>query len=141
MKHDPSYKQLEVNKTWALHKQLEVKTKLVEGSCLIYLQLFVGGIMFHLPPVVCRRVHVLFTSSCLWEGSCLIYLQLFVEGLISYLPPAVCERAHVLFTLFVFAINVREYRKDNQKDQSRKTGNIGYTGRTKTQHNTEKLAT
>ena len=75
-----------------------------------------------LPPVVCRRVHVLFTlfvfvftSSCLQEGSCLIYvicvclyLQLFVGGLMSYLlylclslPLVVCRRAHVLFTLFV----------------------------------------
>jgi len=41
----------------------------------IYLQLFVGGLMSYLPPVVCRRAHVLFTlfvfvwfvftSSCL----------------------------------------------------------------------------
>ena len=76
-----------------------------------------------LPPVVCRRAHVLFmlcvfvfTSSCLWEGSCLIYvicvcfyLQLFVGGRMSYLcflslslPPVVCRRASVLFMLFVF---------------------------------------
>ena len=48
-----------------------------------------------LPPVVCRRAHVLF--------------QLFVGGRMSYfcyvcssLPPVVCGRAHVLFTLFVF---------------------------------------
>ena len=125
---------------------------LQEGSCLIYvmcvclvrlyLQLFVGGLMSYLryvclfgsslPPVVCRRAHVLFTLcvfvwfvftfSCLQEGSCLIYvmcvcsvclyLQLFVGGLMSYLryvclfgsslPPVVCRRAHVLFTLCVF---------------------------------------
>ena len=110
---------------------------LQEGSCLIYvicvrlyLQLFVGGLVSYLrylcsslPPVVCRRAHVLFTlfvfvftSSCLQEGSCLIYvicvrlyLQLFVGGLVSYLrylcsslPPVVCRRARVLFTLFVF---------------------------------------
>ena len=125
---------------------------LQEGSCLIYvicvclvrlyLQLFVGGLMSYLryqclfgsslPPVVCRRAHVLFTllvfvwfvftSSCLQEGSCLIYvicvclvrlyLQLFVGVLMSYLrylclfgsslPPVVCRRAHVLFTLLVF---------------------------------------
>ena len=125
---------------------------LQEGSCLIYvisvclvrlyLQLFVGEFMSYLryqcvfgsslPPVVCRRVHVLFTllvcvwfvftSSCLQEGSCLIYvicvclvrlyLQLFVGGFMSYLryqcvfgsslPPVVCRRAHVLFTLLVF---------------------------------------
>ena len=78
-----------------------------------------------LPPVVCRRAHVLFmlcvfvfTSSCFWEGSCFIYvicvclyLQLFVGGLMSYLcylclflPPVVCRRAHVLFMFskFVF---------------------------------------
>ena len=85
-----------------------------------------------LPPVVCRRAHVLFTlyvfvwfvftSSCLLEGSCLIYvicvclvclyLQLFVGGLMSYLrymclcglslPPVVCRRDYVLFTLYVF---------------------------------------
>ena len=112
---------------------------LQEGSCLIYvicvclyLQLFVGGLMSYLcylclslPPVVCRRAHVLFmlfvfvfTSSCLQEGSCLIYvicvclyLQLFVGGLMSYLcylclslPPVVCRRAHVLFMLFVFVV-------------------------------------
>ena len=125
---------------------------LQEGSCLIYVicvclvclyrQLFVGGLMSYLrylclfgsslPPVVCRRAHVLFTlyvfvwfvftSSCLQEGSCLIYVicvclvrlyrQLFVGGLMSYLcylclfgsslPPVVCRRAYVLFTLYVF---------------------------------------
>ena len=95
---------------------------------LHYLCLFSSS----LPPVVCRRAHVLFTlfvfvwfvftSSCQQEGSCLIYiicvclvrfyLQLFVGGLMSYLhylclfssslPPVVSRRAHVLFTLFVF---------------------------------------
>ena len=89
---------------------------MLEGSCLIY-------VMFcsSLPPVVCRRAHVLFTlcsvrlylqlyvgglmsylryvlfvftSSCLQEGSCLIYV-LFC----SSLPPVVCKRAHVLYTL------------------------------------------
>ena len=85
-----------------------------------------------LPPVVCSRVHVLFTSfvfawfvftsSCLQQGPCLIYvicvclvrlyLQLFAVGSISYLrhlclfglslPPVVCSRVHVLFTSFVF---------------------------------------
>ena len=87
-----------------------------EGSCLIY-------VMFcsSLPPVVCRRAHVLFklcyvrlylqlfvgglmsllryvlfvfTSSCMQEGSCLIYVMFC-----SSLPPVVCRRAHVLFTL------------------------------------------
>ena len=71
---------------------------LQECSCLIYLQLFVRGLMSYLPPVVRRRAHVLFTSRCLQEGSCLIYLQLFVGVLMSYLPPVVCIRAHVLFT-------------------------------------------
>ena len=125
---------------------------LQQGSCLtyvicvclvrLYLQLFVVGLMSYLhylclfgsslPPVVCRRAHVLltlfvfvwfvFTSSCLQQGSCLtyvicvclvrLYLQLFVVGLMSYLrylclfgsslPPVVCSRAHVLLTLFVF---------------------------------------
>ena len=125
---------------------------LQQGSCLtyficvclvrLYLQLFVVGLMSYLrylclfgsslPPVVCRRVHVLltlfvfvwfvFTSSCLQQGSCLtyvicvclvrLYLQLFKVGLMSYLrylclfgsslPPVVCSRAHVLLTLFVF---------------------------------------
>ena len=63
-----------------------ISSCLYEGSCLIYvicvslyLHLFVGGLMFYLcylclslPPVVCRRAHVLlmlfvfvFTSSCL----------------------------------------------------------------------------
>ena len=60
-----------------------------------------------LPPVVCRRAHVLFvrlnlqlfvgglmsclfvfTSRCLQDGSCLVC---------SSLPPGVCRRAHVLF--------------------------------------------
>ena len=75
-----------------------------------------------LPPVVCRRVHVLFTfcslclylqlfvgrllsylryvrfvfiSSCLQEGSCLIYVMFGLS-----LPPVVCRTALVLFTLF-----------------------------------------
>jgi hypothetical protein len=89
---------------------------LLEGSCLIY-------VMFgsSLPPVVCRRTHVLvtlysvrlylqlfvggsmsylryvrfvFTSSCLYEGSCLIYVMFC-----SSLPPVVCRRTLVLFTL------------------------------------------
>ena len=51
-------------------------------SYLCYLCLFGSS----LPPVVCRRVHVLF--------------MLFV--FCSSLPPVVCRRAHVLFTLFVF---------------------------------------
>ena len=85
-----------------------------------------------LPPVVCRRAHVLFTlfvfvwfvitSSCLQEDSCFIYvicvclvrhyLQLCVGGLMFYLrylclfgsslPPVVCRGAHVLLMLFVF---------------------------------------
>ena len=63
-----------------------------------------------LPPVVCRRAHVLFTLY-VFVLVCL-YLQLFVGGLMSYLrymclfglslPPVVCRRAHVLFTLYVF---------------------------------------
>ena len=47
-------------------------------SVRLYLQLFVGGLMYYLrsslPPVVCRRAHVLFTFVRL-------YLQLFVGGL------------------------------------------------------------
>ena len=112
--------------------------------CLVhlYLQLFVGGRMSYLcylclfgsslPPVVCRRSHVLFmlfvfvwfvfTSSCLQGFSYLIYvicvclvrlyLQLFEGGLISYLcylclfgsslPPVVCRGSHILFMLFLF---------------------------------------
>ena len=97
-------------------------------SYLLYLCLFGSS----LPPVYCRRAHVLFTlfvfvrfvftSSLLQEGSCLIYvicvcsvrlyLQFIVGGLMSYLlylslfgsslSPVYCRRAHVLFTLFVF---------------------------------------
>ena len=53
-----------------------------------------------LPPVVCRRAHVLFTLFVFTSS-------LFVGGLMSYLrssslPPVVCRRTHVLFTLFVF---------------------------------------
>ena len=89
---------------------------LQEGSCLIY-------VMFgsSLPPVVCKRAHVLFTlcsgrlylqlfvgvllsylryvrvvftSSCLQDGSCLIYVMFA-----SSLSPVVCRRALALFTL------------------------------------------
>ena len=91
-------------------------------SYLCYLCLFGSS----LPPVVCRRVHVLFTlfvfifTLQLFVGVLMsylcylvrLYLQLFVGGLMSYLrylclfgsslPPVVCRRAHVLFTLFVF---------------------------------------
>jgi hypothetical protein len=52
-------------------------------SYLHYLCLFGSS----LPPVVCRRAHVLFTLF--------VFVWLF-------LPPVVCRRAHVLFTLFVF---------------------------------------
>ena len=52
-------------------------------SYLRYLCLFGSS----LPPVVCRRAHVLFTLLVF------VYLSL---------PPVVCRRAHVLFTLFVF---------------------------------------
>ena len=101
-------------------------------SYLRYLCLF----CLSLPPVVCRRAHVLltlfvfvrfvFTSSCLYEVSCLtyvicvcslcLYLQLSVGEPMSYLrylclfalslPPVVCRRAHVLLTLFVFVLFV-----------------------------------
>ena len=57
-----------------------------------------------LPPLVCRRAHVLLYVICVC-----FYLHLFVGGGMSYLrylcsslPPLVCRRAHVLFTLFVF---------------------------------------
>ena len=57
-----------------------------------------------LPPVVCRRAHVLF--SVIYVR---LYRQLFVGEVMSYLrylcsslPPVVCRRAHVLFTLFMF---------------------------------------
>ena len=46
-----------------------------------------------LPPVVCRRAHVLFTLYVF------VWFQLFVGGLI---PPVVCRRTHVLFTLYMF---------------------------------------
>ena len=63
-----------------------------------------------LPPVICRRAHVVFMLFVF----CLVrlYLQLFVGGLMSYLcylclfgsslPPVICRRADVLFMLFVF---------------------------------------
>ena len=59
--------------------------------CLVrlYFQLFVGGFMSYL-----RYVWFLFTSSCLQEGSCLIYVMFG-----SSLLPVVCRRVHVLFTL------------------------------------------
>ena len=51
-------------------------------SVRLYLQLFVGGLMYYLRSgsslFVCRRTHVLFTF-----GSS--YLQLFVGGLMYYL--------------------------------------------------------
>ena len=43
---------------------LSISSCFYEGSCLIYLQLFLGGLMSYLPPVVSRRAHVLFTSNC-----------------------------------------------------------------------------
>ena len=71
-----------------------------------------------LPPVVCRRAHVLFvrfylqlfvgdlmsclfvfTSSCLLESSCLVC---------SSLPPVVCWRAHVLFVHLYLQLFVGE---------------------------------
>ena len=58
--------------------------------------------MSYLPPVVSRRAHVLFTSSCFYEGSCFIYLQLFLGGLMPYLPLVVSRRARLLFTSSCF---------------------------------------
>jgi hypothetical protein len=55
---------------------------------------YVRYLCLSLPPVVCRRVHVLFTLCSLR-----LYPQLFVGGFMSYLPPVVCRRVHVLFTL------------------------------------------
>ena len=93
-----------------------ISSCLQEASCLIYV-MFASS----LPPVVCRRAHVLltlcsgrlylqlfvggfksylryvrvvFTSSCLQDGSCLIYVMFA-----SSLSPVVCRRAHILFTL------------------------------------------
>ena len=76
---------------------------------LCYLCLFGSS----LPPVVCRRAHVLFM---LFVFVLFVYLQLFVGWLVSYLcylclfgsslPPVVCRRAHVLFMLFVFVLFV-----------------------------------
>ena len=69
---------------------------LQEGSCLIYV-MFTSS----LPPVVCRRVHVLFTLCSVG-----LYLQLFVGRLFSYLryvrfifTSSCLQEAHVLFTL------------------------------------------
>jgi hypothetical protein len=57
-----------------------------------------------LPPVVCRRAHVLFRmfGSTLPLVVCRRAHVLFrMFG--STLPPVVCRRAHVLFMLLVFA--------------------------------------
>ena len=61
-----------------------------------------------LPPVVCRRAHVLFMlfvfvfiSSCLYEAHVLGLMFYFCYLCLS-LPPVVCMKAHVLFLLFVF---------------------------------------
>ena len=73
-----------------------ISSFLQECSCLIYVMFGLS-----LPPVVCRRAHVLFTLC-----SVRLYLQLFIGGLVSYLryvlfslPPVVYRRAHVLLTL------------------------------------------
>ena len=65
-------------------------------SYLCYLCLFGSS----LPPVVCRRVHVLSMLFMFVGGlmSYLCYLCLFG----SSLPPVVCRRVHVLFMLFMF---------------------------------------
>ena len=55
----------------------------------LYLQLFVGGLMYYL-----RYVHLVFTISCLQDGSCLIYVMFA-----SSLSPVVCRSALVIFTL------------------------------------------
>jgi hypothetical protein len=71
-------------------------------SVRIGLQLFVGGYM---PPVVCRRVHVLFTmfGSYLPPVVCRSVHVLFTMfG--SSLPPVVCRRVHVLFAMFVSSL-------------------------------------
>ena len=73
-------------------------------SYLRYMCLFGSS----LPPVVCRRAHVLFIYVICVCLVCL-YLQLFVGGLMSYLhylclfgstlPPVVCRRAYICVCL------------------------------------------
>ena len=52
-----------------------------------------------LPPVVCRRAHVLFT----------LYVFVWFVCLSLFVPPVVCRRAHVLFTLYVFVWFCRRF--------------------------------
>ena len=76
-------------------------------SYLCYLCLFGSS----LPPVVCRRAHVLLCMLFMFVWF-VFTLQLFVGGLMSYLcylclfgsslRPVVCRRVHVLFMLFMF---------------------------------------
>ena len=51
----------------------------------------------YLPPVVCRRDHVLFTSSCLQEGSCFIYV-------ISVCLCIVVSNTYCVVFLFLFVL-------------------------------------
>ena len=58
-------------------------------SVRLYLQLFVGGLIItlgsSLPPVVCRRTHVLFTFGSSLPPVVCRRAQLFVGGLMYYL--------------------------------------------------------
>jgi hypothetical protein len=38
----------------------------------------------------------------------------------SSLPPIACRMEHVLFTLFMFVLNVREYKGQSKKDNPEK---------------------
>ena len=58
--------------------------------------LFIVYSLSSLSPIVCWRVHVLFT---------LFVAFLFIVYSLSSLCPIVCWRVHVLFTLFVFIVH------------------------------------
>jgi hypothetical protein len=64
-----------------------------------------------------------YSLTCICPVSCVLYVASF-SGLSFFITPSVFSNMYLQDT---GQIHVREYRRGNNKGQSRETGNIGYT--------------
>jgi uncharacterized membrane protein YesL len=62
-----------------------------------------------------------YSLTCICPVSCVSYVASF-SGLFFFITPSVFSNMYLSWQ-----IHVREYRRGNEKGQSRETGNIGYT--------------
>jgi hypothetical protein len=81
-----------------------------------------------------------YSLTCICPVSCVSYVSSF-SGLFFFMTPSIFSNMHLSCVLCILScqflwivlsqdtghIHVREYRRGNEKGQSRETGNIGYT--------------